>query len=122
MTITNLTPHDVVVVSDDGAEDTIMYRRSEVVARAIEKHTRGHALTDNKSIGTTRVRYVGVEHLPDPQPDQEYIVSVLTVMAALNSGRTIDDLYYPGDLVRDLAGRVIGCRALYQLDVKELPR
>lgn len=111
----NLTPHDVTVVADDGSEQTLVYPRTGRVARAIEHHTLGHALADNMSIGTKLVRYDGVEDLPDPVPGVGYIVSVLTAMAAQMVGRPVDDLYYPGSLVRDIAGRVIGCQTLYQL-------
>jgi hypothetical protein len=113
--LTNLTPHDVVVVADDGSEQTITYPRSGTVARAIEHHTMGHALADNMSIGTKLVRYDGVENLPEPKLGHGYIVSVLTAMAAQSMGRSVEDLYYPGELIRDISGRVIGCSALYQL-------
>lgn len=115
MKLINLTPHDVTVVSDDGAEKTITYPRTGTVARAAEQRTLGHPLTATESIGTLYVAYTGVENLPDPEPGVGYIVSVLTVYAAKATGRTVADLYYPGDLVRDIAGAVIGCRALYQV-------
>lgn len=113
--LVNLTPHDVVIVADDGSEQTLTYPRSGRVARAVEHRTRGHALADNVSVGTMVVRYEGVEDLPDPVPGVGYVVSVLTALAAQMIGRTVADLYYPGGLVRDIAGQVIGCEALYQL-------
>lgn len=115
MKLINLTPHDVIVVADDGSEQTITYPRSGIVARATETRTLGHPLLQDQSIGTLYVEYTGVEDLPDPEPGTGYIASVLTVFAARDAGRTTSDLYYPGDLVRDIGGRVIGCRALYQL-------
>lgn len=115
MQITNLTPHDVVVVADDGSEQTLTFPRSGVVARAVELRSKGHALADNMSVGTMVVRYAGFENLPDPQAGTGYVVSVLTAMAAQAAGRSVGDLYYPGGLVRDIAGQVIGCSALYQL-------
>lgn len=118
--LVNLTPHDVVIVADDGSEQTLTYPRSGRVARAVEHRTRGRALADNMSVGTMRVRYDGVENLPGPVPGVGYVVSVLTAMAAQMTGRGVDDLYYPGGLVRDIAGRVIGCEALYQLDSSPL--
>ncbi len=113
--LVNLTPHDVVIVADDGSEQTLTYPRTGRVARAVEHVTRGHALADNMSVGTMIVRYDGVRDLPDPVSGVGYIVSVLTALAAQMAGRTVADLYYPGSLVRDIAGRVIGCEALYQL-------
>lgn len=118
--LVNLTPHDVTIVADDGSEQTLTYPRTGRVARAVEHRTRGHALADNMSVGTMTVRYDGVENLPDPVPGVGYVVSVLTAMAAQMTGRGVDDLYYPGGLVRDIAGRVIGCEALYQLDSSPL--
>lgn len=113
--IVNLTPHDVTVVADDGSEQTVTYPPSGAVARAVEHRALGRSLAQDVSVGTMDVRYDGVEALPYPEPGVGYIVSVLTVMAALSAGRRTDDLYYPGDPIRDIAGRVIGCRALYRL-------
>lgn len=118
----NLTPHDVTIVADDGSEQALVYPRTGRVARAIEHRELGHALADNMSVGTMQVRYEGVEDLPDPVPGVGYIVSVLTVMAAQMTGRAIDDLYYPGELVRDIAGQVIGCKTLYQLGARSAVR
>ena len=115
MELVNLTPHDVVIVADDGSEQTLTYPRTGRVARAVEHAPRGHALADNMSVGTMLIRYDGVQDLPDPVPGVGYIVSVLTAIAAQMAGRSVADLYYPGGLVRDIAGRVIGCEALYQL-------
>ena len=112
----NLTPHDITVVADDGSEQTVEYPRSGQVARAVEVRVPGHALSDTMSIGTYRVSYLGVDNLPEPQPGVGFIVSVLTLIAAKASGRDVYDLYYPGQLVRDIKGRTIGCAALYQMD------
>lgn len=115
MQLINLTPHDVVVVADDGSEQTLTYPRSGLVARAVERKTSGTPLAEGMSVGTMVVRYQGVENLPDPVSGVGYIVSVLTVLVAKSVGRTVKDLYYPGSLVRDLSGNVIGCQVLYQL-------
>lgn len=51
-------------------------------------------------------RYGAVDGLPDPKPHVAYIVS--QVVADACPDRT--DLLVPHDMVRDDAGRVIGCR------------
>ena len=52
-------------------------------------------------------------HLSPPRaPAVYYVVSTIAADAARRGGRTTDDLLVPGQLVRDDAGRVVGCRSL----------
>ena len=50
--------------------------------------------------------------LPDPVDGTAYIVSMLTIQAAIQVGRTTADLYTTADLVRNEKGQIIGCRKL----------
>jgi len=50
-----------------------------------------------------------VEGLPPPDGETGYIVSFITVGAARASGRTVTDLFTPGDLVRDATGQPVDC-------------
>lgn len=105
MKLNNLTPHDIVLNGK-----TI---KSGGVARAQEvKMARG----TEKSVGVPvyGVAYEGVTGLPEPQQGAGYIVSIITAQAAAALGRK-KDIYYPGELIRDESGRVIGCAALYQI-------
>lgn len=65
------------------------------------------------------VGYVGVEGLPAQLPGERmfgtsrwYIVSIITALGALVSGRGVEDLLVPMGQVRDAAGRVIGASGL----------
>jgi len=63
---------------------------------------------DGKAVTVYENEYGEVINLPEFQPGIFYVVSG-QVRSAI-PGRT--DLYSPGDLVRDEAGVVIGCRGL----------
>ena len=65
---------------------------------------------------TEPVRYGAVEGLPGFDGVHGYIVSALTVSAARAQGRTVADLFTPGDLVRDESGQPIGCLNLARHD------
>ncbi len=103
--VINLTPHDVVVVRDDGS--TVTIPTSGVVARV----SSSSAPTGREVLGVpVEVVDLGeVEGLPAAQGDVTFVVSGI-VRSALGTSRP--DVVSPGQLVRDAAGRVIGCRAL----------
>jgi len=56
-------------------------------------------------------QFGAVEDLPAPVAGLVYIVSRFVAEAA--GGR--DDLYFPGSLVRDAQGNIVGCKGLSQL-------
>ena len=61
-------------------------------------------------IPTCRSTMGQVENLPDPVDGVFLIVSGLVLEAARASGRT--DLRSPGEAVRDVDGKIVGCRGL----------
>jgi hypothetical protein len=63
--------------------------------------------TEIDNIPITKVTYGEITGLPDYSPDIIYIVSFVTASACQR-----DDLYIPGEMVRDEAGRIIGCKGL----------
>ena len=97
--IINLTPHAIVVV-DGGTIPA-----SGIVARCSSK---SEPAGEHSGVALTRVSFGAVEGLPDPEPGVLYIVSGL-VRSAVPSR---SDVASPGDLVRDAAGAVVGCRNL----------
>lgn len=104
--IINLTPHELAVYADDTVAVTIP--PSGTVARVAMSREQAGALQlgiVNVPIYTTVLG--AVEGLPDPQPGVTYVVS----RVVLDAARDRDDLVVPDDLVRDGAGRVVGCRA-----------
>ena len=100
----NLTPHDVIIIVSPSGE-TMTVPRSGTVARCatVSKSAGMHA-----GVTLSTVAFGAVEGLPAPVMGRVLIVSAL-VRSAL-PGRL--DLASPGDLVRDAAGAVVGCRGL----------
>jgi hypothetical protein len=101
----NYTPHCINLYTENG----IVEIPSSGIARAAQ-HTTEVGNIDGVSI--VEMTYGMPEGLPHPEDGVYLIVSALTVEAARRTGRTIDDLLLTADLVRDEAGRVVGCRAL----------
>ena len=102
----NLTPHKLDIVCDvEGFEHIHVVQPSGFVARVEQKLTQEH---DDNGVIWYRPEYGDVIGLEEPRDGVVYIVSGM-VLAAI-SGR--DDVLAPGELVRDEAGRVIGCRGL----------
>ena len=106
MEIINLTPHDVVVVTEAG---NITIPKSGVVARCAQQTEQvGQLQYAGNTIPLTVTSYGELVDLPNPKPETYYIVSRLVMSAA--SGRT--DLLCPNGLVRDDNGNIIGCESL----------
>ena len=90
MQIINLTPHPVTVL--DGPHEGTY-----------------------PSAGIARVD--GLPHgpivgLPDPAEGVRYVVSVLVAEAVIVANGRRNDIFVPGDQVRDESGRIVGCREL----------
>lgn len=114
--IINCLPHDAHLLVGDGRAVTI--KQSGMVARVNERLSAPVTLTVATDDGAgsisveCRTRALGeVVGLPGRSPGMLYLVSTMVADAA--SYR--DDLVVPGDLVRDEAGKVIGCRGLYRV-------
>lgn len=99
-TFRNLTPHPIVLV---GAGLTVP--PSGVVARCAHLSM---PAGDHLGVPLSYVTFGAVEGLPEPEPGVLLIVSGL-VRTALPSRL---DLASPGELLRDAAGNVTGCKAL----------
>lgn len=114
--IFNCTPHDCHIIVNGG---TVTIKQSGMVARVTERLTAPVTLdVDVAGDGAgsisveCRTRALGeVVGLPGRAPGMLYLVSTMVADAA--SYR--DDLVVPGDLVRDEAGKVIGCRGFYRV-------
>lgn len=99
----NLTPHAINIIT--AAAGTVTVAPWHTVARCSSAATPAGEVN---GIALSRVTFGEVTGLPDPVEGTLYIVSAL-VRSALPA-RT--DLASPGDLVRDAAGVVIGCKGL----------
>ena len=102
MSIINLTPHTINIILPDGKVDI---PASGTVAR-VSSHVEEVGVIDG--IPVVRTVYGFVEDLPDPQDGVIYVVSGLV------AGRCPDrqDVYVPGQQVRDEEGRIVGCASL----------
>lgn len=107
ITIINLTPHAVTFYAKDG-KTVINTIPSSGVARAAQTRK---PITEINGIPVSKTEYGAVEGLPESQDNTIYIVSVLTAQAAPE--RT--DLYIVDDMVRDVSGQILGCKALAQI-------
>lgn len=105
--IVNLTPHEIMVY-DAAGESVLQVIPSSGMARAAQTR---EPLADINGIPVSKTGYGAVEGLPDQRDGVVYIVSVLTAQAAPDR----KDLYIVDDLVRDEAGRILGCKALAQI-------
>ena len=106
--IINLTPHSVNVIGDDNSV-AITIEASGNVARCSQTIDIVDTINvNNIAIPVSSSSYGEVVDLPASQDGVYYIVSRLVMSACPNR----QDLLVPNDLVRDEAGRVIGCRSL----------
>ena len=101
MNIINLTPHSVDVVQADGSIKT--YQPSGQVAR-LDVSRKFVRILDGAEVH--RPTMGGVTGLPEAQMDVTLIVSALVAQACPDRS----DLVSPGELVRDSAGKIIGCK------------
>ena len=101
--VRNLTPHDVVVVREDGS--TLVYKpeptpaRVDVCLEAVESDSEFPMFSES---------YGKVVGLPKSEYGTVLIVSGLVCSAMPNRF----DLVHPVGLVRDNEGRVVGCKGL----------
>ena len=107
---TNLTPHEVRLVDEEG-ETVLVIPPSGEVARPSETTASEETMFVDGlwPVGSRTVIYDGAENLPAAADDHMvYIVSRVTASAC--TGRS--DVYFPGGEVRDDHGRIVGCRRL----------
>ena len=107
MNIINLTPHCINIYDVDGNE--VEKFESMGIARADSFET---VVGELNGIPVVEMSYGALIGLPDPSDGVAYIVSMLTIQAAIQVGRTTSDLYTTADLVRNEQGQIIGCRKL----------
>ena len=100
--IINMTPHDIVIVGQNGNR-TIPH--SGQVARVSYESFNCGFFEDIPLMSTT---FGVVTGLPNYQSDTLLIVSAVVRAVAFNR----PDLASPGELVRDAGGNVVGCRGL----------
>ncbi|MCL2455403.1 MAG: hypothetical protein FWD18_08950 [Micrococcales bacterium] len=118
LTLVNLTPHALRVVTDDGSA-LLELPAADPPARVVDSWREADPLTDAASRPVPTVAFTPgatVTDLPDLTPGVAYVVSRVTALALPD--RT--DLLFPFDEVRDTTGRVVGCRALARVADEEV--
>ena len=104
--IVNMTPHELNIVTSSGA--TVILAPAGVVPRlAVTRESLPGLQTELGEIGVVRPTLGEIENLPAPEEGVVLIVSALVAGAAARR-----DVMSPGELVRDPAGIVIGCKGL----------
>lgn len=103
----NLTPHGIIIL-DYGRDknDRLFVPPDGQVARV---ETTSEDLGTRDGVPVTKTTFGEVVGLPDPEEGIYLIVSRL-VLEAVKDAR--DDVFAPGELVRNDDGRPIGCRVL----------
>lgn len=101
--LVNLTPHDIVVVLEDG--DKITIPKTGRIARV---QTDQILKSKINGIPVFEQTFGEIVDLPDPEADTYYIVSAIVLAAAKAAGRT--DCLAPNTskAIRDEAGNIIG--------------
>lgn len=101
--VRNLTPHDVVIVKDDGS--TLVYHPESVPARVDVTLREIDSVSEFPMFEET---YGEVINLPAPKYGTALIVSGLVCSACPDRV----DLVHPVGLIKDDEGHAIGCKGL----------
>jgi hypothetical protein len=102
MKIVNCTPHTPNIIAISG--EVVTVQPSGTVARVKSSRVEIYQID---GIVIEMVAYGEVENLPEPADDTVYIVSMLVAQRAKR-----EDIFSPGELVRDESGQPIGCKGL----------
>ncbi len=121
MNLINLTPHTINIYNGVNLLYTL---QSSGNARATQTAVElDPVFVDGINIPVSKVTFGDTIDLPEYQPNQCLIVSIITAQAAAANGRCTDDLYVPTGMVRKgedgtissdprANGQIIGCTGL----------
>lgn len=102
--IINLTPHDVCIFSDDGMACRVIPASGNVARLTTQTVRDGYI----DGIPVTKTVFGDVENLPAPEDGTVYIVSSLVAQRCKDR----DDVFVPNESVRDVNGKIVGCKSL----------
>lgn len=105
MKIINLTPHDVVIISE-GKEKKI-YPKSGKMARVA---TNSVVVGEVDGVAIVSQKYGEVDGLPEPKAGTLYIVSMVVRLALPDREDLISPDTSPQSTIRDENGQIIGVR------------
>ena len=107
----NLTPHEVVILSQNGENVVMRVPPSGTVARV---STKSEIICEVGGVPVRKVTYGDIEGLPEPKGDTIYIVSTIVLLALKEKGIHRNDVVSPDtnidSVIRDPQGRVIGVK------------
>lgn len=123
MQIINRTPHPITITPTGTASEAPVVTlpaakrgevaRVETTSRVISQmYNMQDDGSDATPVPVTSTSWGRVIGLPKPSQHVVHVVSAIVAAAAHAEGRTLDDLYVPGDQVRDDTGRIVGCSSL----------
>lgn len=101
--IVNLTPHDIVV-GDVTIPASGNIARCATITEPVD--------VPGCPVPVVRQYFGAVEGLPAPAPETMYVVSMVCAQAV---GDSRDDVYIPGEQIRDEDGKIIGCKSIARL-------
>lgn len=101
----NLTPHEVKIIQEDRV---IILPPSGIVARCQQEE---QPIGEVEGVRVVRLSMGELVNLPPERAGVIYIVSHIVLQQAAQR----KDLLKPGELVRNEAGEIIGCRSLCRL-------
>lgn len=112
LNILNLTPHKIVVYSQD--EEQILLtiepqKNEEGKPLFLRAEVNQEPLPPLNGFPVHLNSYGVVEGMPDPKEGTVYVVSQITATALKAAGRA-DDVYIVDKTVRDSDGRIVGCK------------
>jgi hypothetical protein len=105
MKITNLTPHALHLNGVDGVLN--IPPSGQVTRLAVTSQALDPVLVEGITLAVTRPTLGEITGLPEPTEGVIFVASALVAEAAQRR-----DVFSPGELIRDEAGRVIGARGL----------
>jgi hypothetical protein len=104
MPFINCTPHPIFIIKKNG--EKLELHKGTMVPRIETRQTK---VSEFEDVEIFKTEFGGITNLPPVIDGVFYIVSRMVLDAAPLSRQ---DLLAPGDLVRDCAGNIIGCKGL----------
>jgi hypothetical protein len=109
MQFVNLTPHEITIFADSDATSSMVLPRSGQIARVSSATQVVH---NDWGFPVVRTTFGTVEGLPDQAEGVALVVSGMVLDAMKASGVYRNDLFAPGQLLRDASGAPMGCIGL----------
>ena len=107
MEIKNCTPHPIFLLDDDNNLVLTLDKCDTPPRLKQSTFSEGNVLVNGVDIPLTKTLFGETKNLPDEQEGVLLVVSRIVLSA--NAHRR--DMVVPNDIVRDINGRIIGCKS-----------